>query len=156
MFSSKPTKPNGAEPKRSGEPNLSLVAAGTIVDGHLHSEGDIRVEGRVIGTLHCRARVVIGAQGRVDGTIDTLNATIAGQVHGTLLVRELLQVQETGHIAGDIVTEKLVINAGGVFTGNCKMGAEAVEILKRTPRPATPSLPSEKEKPKVLEAPSLA
>ena len=154
MFSSKPAKANGAEPKRGGEPTLSLVAPGTVIDGHLHSEGDIRVEGRVIGTLHCRARVVIGPQGRVDGTIDTLNATIAGQVHGTLLVREVLQVQETGHIAGDIVTEKLVIQAGGVFTGNCKMGAEASEILKRTPRPAVPGTSAEREKPKVLEAPA--
>jgi len=154
MFTSKTTKPNGHEPKRAGEPSLSLIAPGTVIDGHLHSEGDIRIEGRVIGTLHCRARLVIGPQGRVDGTIDTLNATIAGQVHGTLLVRELLQVQETGNIVGLIVTEKLVIAAGGVFTGNCKMGVEASEILKRTPRPAVPGTAPEREKPKVLESPT--
>ena len=153
MFSSRSTKPNGTEPaKKPGEPHLSLIAPGTVIDGHLHSEGDIRVEGRVIGTLHCRARLVVGPQGRIDGTVDTLNATIAGQVHGTVLVREVLQVQETGQIVGDIVTEKLVIQAGGVFTGNCKMGSEASEILKRTPRPVLPGTPAERDKPKVLES----
>ena len=141
MFSSSsPAKKNPADDKRGVaaglENTLSIIALGTVIDGNVFADGDIRVEGKILGTLSCKSRVVVGTQGRVEGNVDAINATIAGHVHGTVLVRDMLQLAETGKIFGDIVTNKITIQPGGEFTGSCKMGTEASELLKRTPQPA--------------------
>ena len=43
--------------------------------------------------------------------------------------RELLQLQEKGQINGDIFTQKLSVQVGAVFTGNCRMGQDAKAML---------------------------
>jgi cytoskeletal protein CcmA (bactofilin family) len=123
------------EERRMSEPALSIIAAGVTIVGDIVSEGDIRVEGAVLGRLVCKSKLVVGTSGRVKGTIDTQNATIAGEVMGNIIVRDVLQIQETGKLIGDITTQKLVVQQGAVFSGNCKMGVDAQEILKRTPIP---------------------
>ncbi len=138
VFTATPKK-NGQDSTRTGSENmLSIIAQGNTLEGNVYSDGDIRIEGRVLGKLVCRSKLVIGANGYVKGNIDAANATIAGQVDGTIMVREVLQVQETGRIYGDIITEKLIMNAGGVFTGSCKMGKEAREVLSSAPQPTAP------------------
>jgi cytoskeletal protein CcmA (bactofilin family) len=140
MFSSNSNPKKPGDDKRPGsEATLSIIASGNVIDGNVYSEGDIRVEGKVLGKLVCKSKLVVGHQGYVKGVIDSSNATIAGQVDGTIMVRDVLQIQETGRIYGDIITEKLIMLAGGVFTGSCKMGKEAVEILKASPQPAFPT-----------------
>jgi cytoskeletal protein CcmA (bactofilin family) len=104
---------------------LNTIARGTVLEGKIVTKGDIRVEGKVVGTITCDAKLVIGEHGVVEGQIDARNAYIAGEVRGTVVVRELLQLQERGKILGDIYTQKLSVQVGATFTGNCRMGKEA-------------------------------
>lgn len=104
---------------------LNTISHGTVLEGKISTKGDIRVEGKVIGTISCDAKLVIGEKGSVEGYVDARNAYIAGEVKGEVVVRELLQLQETGRIEGDIYTQKLSVQVGATFTGNCRMGEEA-------------------------------
>jgi cytoskeletal protein CcmA (bactofilin family) len=108
---------------------LNTIAAGTVLEGKITTKGDIRIEGTVVGTVTCDAKLVIGELGSVEGLIDARNAYIAGKVKGLVIVRDLLQLQEKGHILGDIYTQKLSVQIGASFTGNCKMGADAKTML---------------------------
>lgn len=108
---------------------LNTIARGTILEGKITTKGDIRVEGKVIGTISCDAKLVIGEHGSVDGFVDARNAYIAGEVKGEVVVRELLQLQEKGRIEGDIYTQKLSVQVGASFSGNCRMGDEAQSVL---------------------------
>jgi cytoskeletal protein CcmA (bactofilin family) len=108
---------------------LNTIAEGTVLEGKITTKGDIRVEGRVIGTITCDAKLVIGERGSVEGIVDARNAYIAGKVKGQVVVRELLQLQEKGHINGDIFTQKLSVQVGATFTGNCRMGQDAKTML---------------------------
>lgn len=121
--------------KKSSEPSLSIVAKGTTMVGDVVSDGDIRVEGHIYGRLICKSKLVVGTNGKIEGIVDTKNATVAGEIKGTIVVREVLQLQETAKLFGDVCTAKLMVQQGAVFTGNCKMGIEATELLKRTPIP---------------------
>lgn len=121
---------NGANVGPEG--NLSLLGPGVHLVGELMSTGVMRIEGRVNGTVICKSRLVVGANGRIEGNIDAQNATIEGEVHGRVIVRDLLDIQASGKIYGDIVCEKFTMQAGGLFTGTCKMGPEAREILSKT------------------------
>ncbi len=137
MFGSKSDKKappaNKNTPTASTEAALSTIAAGMTVHGNVESAGDVRIEGRLVGNLVCKARVVIGKKGRVEGSIDTINATVAGEISGTLLVRELLQLQDSARVQGETVTQRLAVQDGAIFTGHIEMGHEAKEKLQRMP-----------------------
>jgi len=137
MFGSKKSNDDTSSSKKQPvEGNLSIIAAGTVIDGDLYSEGDIRVEGQINGTVSCRSRIVVGANGIIYGNVDAMNATVAGQINGSVVVRKAIQLQETGKINGDILTESLTIMAGGHFTGNILMGDTAVSKIAKLPQPS--------------------
>jgi cytoskeletal protein CcmA (bactofilin family) len=126
---------------------LNTIAKGTTLEGKITTKGDIRVEGKVIGTITCDAKLVIGENGSVEGFVDARNAYIAGEVKGQVVVRELLQLQEKGKIEGDIYTQKLSVQVGAVFTGNCRMGNDAKNMLSES-QSRMESLENDKKSPK--------
>ena len=128
MFGSSKTK-NTNNKSMSVDNVLNTIAKGTVLEGKIITKGDIRIEGKVIGTVSCDAKLVIGENGSVEGLVDARNAYIAGSVKGQVVVRELLQLQEKGNIQGDIFTQKLSVQVGAIFTGNCRMGTEAKSAL---------------------------
>jgi cytoskeletal protein CcmA (bactofilin family) len=101
---------------------LNIIGKGTIIQGNVTAGGDMRVEGRITGTVMCKAKLVLSPDGVIEGNIDAQQATLAGEVKGTVVARQLLQIMETGKVLGDIVTEKLIVQLGAFFSGNCKMG----------------------------------
>lgn len=104
------------------------IFAGTVITGEISSNNDIRIDGTVIGTLNCKGKVVLGANGRVEGNVNCLTADISGTIHGNINVTELLNLKNTANLLGDMVTNKLAIEPGANFTGSCSMGALVKEI----------------------------
>lgn len=104
---------------------LNTISRGTVVEGKIHTKGDLRVEGRVVGTLTCEAKLVIGEHGYVEGFVEATNAYVAGKIKGEVVVKELLQLQEKANIEGNIFTQKLSVQVGAEFSGNCQMGDAA-------------------------------
>lgn len=113
------------------ESSLSIIASGMQIQGDLIIEGDIRIEGVVKGDVYCKSRLVVGPKGRIIGKIDSNFATVSGIIEGKIIVRDTLQLTETANIQGDIITDKMTVQAGAVFSGNCKMGEEAKEIIQK-------------------------
>lgn len=124
---------------------LNTIARGTVLVGKITTKGDIRIEGKIIGTITCDAKLVIGKNGSVEGNVDARNAYIEGEVEGTVVIRELLQLQETGRIRGDIYTSKLSVQVGANFTGNCRMGKDAAKMLENQQEKVEDLLKGEKE-----------
>jgi cytoskeletal protein CcmA (bactofilin family) len=124
---------------------LNTIARGTVLVGKITTKGDIRIEGKIIGTITCDSKLVIGKNGSVEGNIDARNAYIEGEVDGTVVIRELLQLQETGRIRGDIFTSKLSVQVGANFTGNCRMGKDAAKMLDNQQEKVEDLMKSEKE-----------
>ena len=109
---------------------INLIGAGTEIIGDINSNGDIRIDGSLTGNLKTAGKVVIGETGKVSGEIDCKNSEVLGEVHGKIKVSELLSLKATAKIFGDIVTKKLAIEPGSKFTGNCKMGEEALKNVR--------------------------
>ena len=108
----------------------TLIGAGTTITGDLESNGDIRVDGILKGNLKGKAKIIIGADGVVEGDIEGLQADIMGHVTGTIKVQELLFLHGKTQVNGDIYAGKLQIEPTAVFNGNCHMGANVVELKK--------------------------
>jgi cytoskeletal protein CcmA (bactofilin family) len=144
MFGNKNANDNPGKTMSSSSKNdvrgLNTISKGTVIVGNINAEGDLRIEGKVIGTLVCNSKLIISGTGYVEGSIDARNATIEGEIKGNVVTRELLSVDKTGKIYGDIFTQKLVVQMGATFTGTCKMGDAAKDALSKTPQRAADML----------------
>ena len=99
----------------------NTITHGMEITGDINSQGDLRLDGFLKGSLNIKGRVVIGKTGKVIGTITCKNAEISGNVEGKIFVSELLSLTETSNVKGDIVINKLNIQPGCKFTGTCSM-----------------------------------
>lgn len=111
------TTPSGA---------LNALVKGTVVEGSVRCDSDMRVDGLIKGKLTCASKVIIGPTGAVEGEIKCQNAVIEGRFKGILQVSELLSVRETAEVEGDITTNKLLVQSGAKFNVSCKMDAGAL------------------------------
>jgi len=121
-------KENGSLSKASsgGSSSVNTFGVGTLIEGAIKSEGDVRIDGKIIGTISSKAKVVVGSTGVIEGEIFCTSADISGRVTGKLQVKELLFLKNTAKINGDLVTNKLVVEKGAEFNGNCSMGAKQI------------------------------
>ncbi len=124
MFSGKSKSEAAAEVSSSTTSSTSLIGHGTTLKGDISSNGDLRIDGKLIGNIHSTAKVVIGANGVVEGDIHGVQADIMGQVTGTIKVKELLQLKASGKVNGNIHAGKLQIEPAATFNGACHMGVE--------------------------------
>ena len=106
--------------------SASLIGAGTTMKGDITSNGDLRIDGMLVGNIHCSAKVVIGANGVVEGDINGQQADIMGKVTGTIKVKDLLQLKGGSHLNGNIQATKLQIEPTANFNGQCHMTPAAV------------------------------
>lgn len=100
---------------------INLISNGTEITGDIKSNGDIRIDGTLTGNLNTKGKVVIGTTGKVKGEIICKNSEVSGNIEGKITVGQLLNLKASSKINGDIITSKLSIEPGAVFTGNCKM-----------------------------------
>ncbi|NLN96308.1 MAG: polymer-forming cytoskeletal protein [Bacteroidales bacterium] len=101
--------------------SVNFVAKETVITGEIQSNGDIRIDGILNGKLNSTGKVVVGATGKVEGEIICQNAEIEGELKAKLLVKERLSLKATSVFRGDIITSKLSIEPGAIFTGTCQM-----------------------------------
>ncbi|SEJ31693.1 protein CcmA, bactofilin family [Cyclobacterium xiamenense] len=100
----------------------NLVAVGTVIVGNIGSQGNIRVEGTVEGSLDSQQKIIIGESAKVNGDVKAADVEISGQVNGDIHCEESLFLKKTALIIGDIYTKKLIIENGAEFNGKCNMG----------------------------------
>src|SRR4026208_2069148 len=91
-------KPNG----NGGGTGTTLISAGTTIKGDLSSNSDLRIDGTVIGNINSSAKVVIGANGVVEGDIMGVQADIVGKVSGNIRAKDLLQLRGECLVSGNL------------------------------------------------------
>ncbi len=101
---------------------INIINAGTSIVGDLNSEGDLRIDGIVKGSITVKTKLVLGPSSKVDGNVKAANCDVQGTVNGNISIEDLLTVKATAKIIGDIKSQKLVIESGAEFNGNSQMG----------------------------------
>jgi len=112
-----------ANQSNSVQDQVNLVGDGTEFEGTLRAESDVRTSGRIIGTLRVEGKAMIAESGSVEGEIYATNADVAGHVQGEIHVEERLVLKSSAQVDGNIETDRLVVEEGAQFTGECKMDA---------------------------------
>jgi cytoskeletal protein CcmA (bactofilin family) len=128
MFNNK-NKTDMQPEKSNGNGNgTTLIGAGTILKGDINSSSDLRIDGTVIGNIQSTAKIVIGANGVVEGDISGNQADIVGKVSGNIRAKELLQLRGDCEVNGNLYAGKLQVEPTATFNGQCHMGTNVVEM----------------------------
>jgi cytoskeletal protein CcmA (bactofilin family) len=129
---------------------ISIIGPGMRVVGDCETDGTLRVEGTVEGTVRAGKAVVVGKDGSVIGDVVTQDAIIGGTVNGTVVAESRLELQATCVIEGEIRARRIKLDEGGrvngqVSTGDIKLdkaigagvgGARSGPVQPPTDRPA--------------------
>lgn len=101
---------------------VNTIANGTEIQGNIITSNSCRIEGHVKGNVTCKAKVIIGANGIVEGDITCDSIDIEGKlVTETLNANDLVSLKATAKFKGNILTDKISIEPGAEFSGNCQM-----------------------------------
>lgn len=101
----------------------SLIDRHSAIEGTFTSERDLRIEGKMRGTLHCQGLLYIAEGADVDATVEAANITVAGEMRGQITCRGKLQIMPSGHVYASVDTQSLVINEGALIDGELRMEA---------------------------------
>jgi cytoskeletal protein CcmA (bactofilin family) len=123
MFNAKNKTDMQPEKTSNGNGGATLVSSGTTLKGDISSNSDLRIDGTIIGNVSSTAKIVIGANGSVEGNISGNQADIVGKVTGDIRTKDLLQLRGDCVVRGNLHAGKLQIEPTATFNGQCLMGA---------------------------------
>jgi cytoskeletal protein CcmA (bactofilin family) len=104
---------------------FSIIASDMTVIGDLETEGIVRIEGRVKGTVRVGSQVLVASGAVIEGDLHTQEAVIAGQVSGGIRATDRVELQGSAVVNGDIHTPRIAIVEGAKVTGEVKMDMPA-------------------------------
>jgi cytoskeletal protein CcmA (bactofilin family) len=118
------------QPGREGV--ISIIGPGMRVVGDCDTEGTLRIEGSVEGTIRAGKAVVVGKDGIVDGDITTQDAVVGGRVTGSIVAESRLELQATCIIEGQIQARRIKLEEGGRVNGTVQIGEVSGPSAERT------------------------
>jgi cytoskeletal protein CcmA (bactofilin family) len=126
IFSQSPRPARPTDERRRGEgTGLSIIGAGMTITGDVITDGVVKVEGCVRGSVRATQQILLAPGGMVEGDLVTKEAIIGGEVRGTVRAEDRVEVQASSVILGDIITARIAILEGGQVNGEIKMGPDS-------------------------------
>ncbi|MBC8313990.1 MAG: polymer-forming cytoskeletal protein, partial [Bacteroidetes bacterium] len=89
-----------AKLKETEIPSINLLGSGTTLKGDLTLKGDFRIDGKLVGKIDCKGKIVVGTSGIIDGEIICQNADLSGKIKAKVKVAQLLTLKETAQFSG--------------------------------------------------------
>ena len=97
--------------------NFSAFDSHIAVTGDLETDGALRIDGRLEGTIRRADLIVVGQGASVVGDITAREVIVGGAVTGNIFAAQRTELQSTGIVAGDIRSAAILIHEGGVVQG---------------------------------------
>ena len=130
MFGSK--KDNNVDPAL--EQVGTIIGPGAILDGPLTTKDSTRIDGTVNGNVTISGALIVGQEGKINGTVSAMNAYVAGEITGNVSAPQgKVEISDTGKVIGDITCKGIIIDENAVFQGKCDMTSldkSSAEIAK--------------------------
>ncbi|MFC1477513.1 polymer-forming cytoskeletal protein [candidate division KSB1 bacterium] len=108
----------------------TIIGKGSVIEGKINIKSSIRIDGKIKGDISSTGTVTVGGEGEVEGTITASSAIVGGRVRGKMIVKHKIILEKNSVLIGDLKTQKLNINEGAVFDGNCIMDDQNAPVKK--------------------------
>jgi len=96
---------------------LTIVGNKAKIEGKLDVSQSIEIGCEVVGEVIVDGQMVIQKEGVVSADVTTIDAKIIGKFEGNMKGSGKVEITETGVVDGNIKTDSLIINEGGIFSG---------------------------------------
>jgi cytoskeletal protein CcmA (bactofilin family) len=100
---------------------VSVLGSGMTVTGDVTGEGELRIEGRVEGSVTTTGRVVVNAEGDVAGGIEAQEVVASGKISGTISAKGAVRLRKGCDVEADIEAATIEVEDGGVVNGKLTM-----------------------------------
>lgn len=100
---------------------LSIIAAGMRIVGDVETNGTIKIDGRIDGSVVGARQVMLGRNGAIHGNVHGGEVVIGGLVDGAITADERLELQSSAEVTGDIDTKSIVVLEGARINGAVRM-----------------------------------
>lgn len=116
----------GKSGEASQSRSQSILQEGVAVRGDIRSEGELRLDGSLEGSLVAKARVIVGPTGDVQADIEATDVVVLGRVRGKVTGHRRIELRKGARMEGDLQTQSLVIEEGVYFQGLCQMAVPTI------------------------------
>ena len=100
--------------------------------GELRAQEDIKIEGRIEGSIHHQQRVVVGNKGEVVASVHAQSIDVDGKVQGDITARKSVKVSQSAVVRGNIRAPSVSITEGANFNGGVTMEQNAGSLGSST------------------------
>lgn len=107
--------------RKSDQMPFSIIAKDMAIVGDLETEGVVRIEGRIRGTVRAGSQVLVGQGAQLEGDLHTREAVIGGEVVGSIHAAERVELQATASVTGNIHTPRIAVMEGGRVSGEVRI-----------------------------------
>src|SRR3954447_22868212 len=101
--------------------------------GELKAQEDIKIEGKIEGSIHHQQRVIVGAKGEVVATVNAAQIDVDGRVQGDMSAKKSIKVSQSAVVRGNIRAPSVSITEGANF--NCAATMESNAGSQGSPAP---------------------
>lgn len=130
VFSSRESEEKGITEE---EPRtlLTIVGNKAKVEGKFDISQSIEIGCEIVGELNIDGQIIIQKEGSVSADVTTIDAKIIGKFEGNLKGTGKVEITETGVVNGNIKTDSLIIQEGGIFSGKVTRISQEEEKAKK-------------------------
>ena len=91
---------------------------------------NFKLETKLISANTSKGKVIIGKDGKVQGSLECETADVEGMINGSLKVRNALFLKSTSNIEGEVFIGKLIVESGATFNAKCSMKNHEANQIK--------------------------
>lgn len=105
--------------------DVAHIGKSVLIKGELSGSEDLYVDGEVEGNIELRDHsITIGPHGRVRAHVNAREIIIHGKVEGNVRATERVELKRSAVLAGDIATQRIIIEDGAFFKGSIDIQKE--------------------------------
>lgn len=108
--------------------DVSILSAGAKIEGKFSSDGNVRVDGKVLGEVMVNGNLTLGESCEIKGDVKARNITVSGSVEGTVNASEKIILDAQSSLKGDLFAKVLIIEEGAKFDGRSTMNQSTVNV----------------------------
>jgi cytoskeletal protein CcmA (bactofilin family) len=117
----------------------ACISQGIRIKGEITGSEDLFVDGPVEGKLQLtNGSLTVGPNGSVKADVTAREVIVRGKIEGKIAGRDRVQLWSTGHVIGEVQTQRLAIEDGAVLRGKVETG-KPVEKGSEDRSSATPA-----------------
>lgn len=104
-----------------------IVGPDSKVKGDIESEGSVRLDGALTGSVKSKGEVIVTEKSVVEGNIVCVNTDIYGKCTGNIETYGSVNLHANSIMKGDIKAESFRTEKGCEFSGNCQINPKKQE-----------------------------